>query len=119
MARKFERPAPGNKFTDAERKAWGAEQDRQRALRNAPGYTKPTPKPRASRSKPLIADVSGSTCFDSLVYRNGVVTASFIGPASGEWDYEMSLADARAWFSSPSLGGFFNDEIREPAPTGN
>lgn len=110
--RQFVRPAPGNKYTEAERKAWGAEQDRLRALRNAPGYVKPTPKPRPSRERPLVADTSGSSCFDSLTYRNGLVTASFIGPAAGIWTYAMSKEDAREWFNSGSLGKFFNAVIR-------
>lgn len=112
--RSFIRPSPGNRYTEAERKAWGAEQDRLRALRNAPGYVKPSAPKRASRAQTLVADTSSSTCFDLLVYRNGVVTASFIGPASGEWDYEMSLAEAREWFSDDLLGGYFNDNVREP-----
>jgi hypothetical protein len=117
--RQFIRPAPGNRYSAEERAAWGAEQDRLRALRNAPGYQKPAPAKRASRSKELVADTSGSECFDSLTYKNGVVTASFIGPAAGVWQYGMSLADAREWFASDSLGGFFNDEIREPPAKGN
>ncbi len=48
-----------------------------------------------------------------------MVTASFIGPAAGEWEYDMSLAEAREWFNSDSLGGYFNDEIREPPVKGN
>ena len=117
--RQFERPAPGNKFTEAQRKEWGRQQDIARAARNAPGYQKPTPAKRASRAKTLVADTSGSECFDSLVYRDGTVTASFIGPAAGEWRYDMSLAEAREWFNSDSLGGYFNDEIREPPVKGN
>lgn len=112
MARKFGRPAPGNKYTAEERAAWGREQDRLRALRNAPGYQKPTPAKRPTRGKELKADTSGSTCFDSLTFKNGVVRASFVGPASGVWEYPMSRADAKEWFDSDSLGGFFNDEVR-------
>jgi hypothetical protein len=110
--RQFTRPAPGTRYTAAERAAWGAEQDRLRTLRNAPGYQKPVPAKRQSRAKTLVADTSASTCFDSLTYKNGVVTASFIGPAAGTWDYEMSLAEAREWFNSESLGEFFNESIR-------
>jgi len=50
--------------------------------------------------------------FDSLTYRDGTVTASFIGPAAGEWDYDVDLATAREWFDDPSLGGYFNDNIK-------
>jgi hypothetical protein len=117
--RQFERPMPGAAHTKAQRDAWGAEQDRLRALRNAPGYQKPAPAKRASRAQTLVADTSDSECFDSLVYRNGTVIASFIGPAAGEWTYDVNLATAREWFSSDSLGGFFNDEIREPPAKGN
>ena len=114
MARVFDRPAPGNRYTAAERKAWGAAQDAARAARAAQAAqgVKPTAKPRASRAKTLVADTSNSSCFDSLVYRNGIVTASFVGPAAGEWDYDVDLATAREWFADPSLGGFFNDNIK-------
>jgi hypothetical protein len=117
MARQFERPAPGNRYTEAERRAWGAAQDAARAARAAQVAQgiKPTPAKRRSRAKPLVADTSGSTCFDSLVYRNGVVTASFIGPAAGVWDYDVDLATAREWFAEAdggSLGGYFNDNIK-------
>ena len=120
MARKFDRPPPGNRYTAAQRAEWGRQQDIVRAQRAA-GITQPkaTPAKRPSRSKELVADTSGSECFDSLVYRDGTVTASFIGPSSGEWQYDMSLSDAREWFASDSLGGFFNDEIREPPVKGN
>jgi hypothetical protein len=117
--RQFERPLPGAAYTKAQRDAWGAEQDRLRALRNAPGYQKSAPAKRATRAKELVADTSGSECFDSLVYKNGVVTASFIGPAAGVWEYDMSLAEAREWFSSDSLGEYFNSEIRERPVKGN
>jgi len=117
--RQFTRPAPGNRYSAEERAAWGRAQDAARALRNAPGYQKPAPAKRASRAQTLVADVSGSECFDSLTYKNGTVTASFIGPASGEWQYDMSLAEAREWFSDDSLGGYFNDNVREPPVKGN
>jgi hypothetical protein len=82
-----------------------------RAAQAAQGV-KPTPAKRASRSAPLVADTSGSSCFDSLVYRNGVVTASFIGPAAGVYEYDVTLAEAREWFADPSLGSYFNSEIK-------
>jgi len=115
--RQFERPLPGSAYTKAQRDAWGLEQDRARAARAAQAALgiKPTPAKRATRSNALVADTSGSSCFDSLVYRDGVVTASFIGPAAGEWDYDMTLADAREWFAEAdggSLGGWFNDNVK-------
>jgi hypothetical protein len=73
---------------------------------------KPTPAKRANRARTLEADTSGSSCFDSLIYKDGVVTASFANPTIGEWSYDMSLKDAREWFSDSSLGGFFNDNVR-------
>ncbi len=109
MARKFERPAPGNRYTAEQRKAWGAEQDRLRAER---ALFKPTPKPRQSRAKTLSADCSGSTCFSSLKYRDGIVTASFANPTVGDWEFEMSLKEAREWFGDDSLGGYFNSNVR-------
>ncbi|HUE11650.1 MAG TPA: hypothetical protein VMQ54_11955 [Steroidobacteraceae bacterium] len=119
MARQFTRPPPGNRYSAEERAAWGREQDRLRALRNAPGYQKPAPAKRPSRAKTLTADTSDSECFDSLTYKNGVVTASFIGPAAGVWEYSMSRAEAAEWFSDDSLGGYFNDNVREPPAKGN
>jgi hypothetical protein len=81
-------------------------------LRKTPGYEKPAPAKRPSRATELKADVSGSSCFTSLKFRNGVVTAVFANPTIGTWQYEMSRADAKEWFDSESLGGFFNDEVR-------
>ena len=50
---------------------------------------------------------------DSLVYRKGLVTAVFSkGGGAGTYEYEMSLAEAREWFADPSLGEYFNAEIR-------
>jgi hypothetical protein len=119
--RQFERPAPGNKFSQAQRDEWGRQQDiarAQRAANAAQGVTPPKAK-RATRAKTLVADTSDSECFDSLVYRDGTVTASFIGPADGEWQFDMSLAEAREWFADDSLGGYFNDNVREPPAKGN
>lgn len=110
--RQFVRPAPGNRYSDAERKAWSIEQVRLQALRNAPGYLKPAPAKRPSRATELKADVSGSSCFTSLHFRSGVVTAVFANPTIGTWQYEMSRADAKEWFDDASLGGFFNDNVR-------
>jgi hypothetical protein len=112
--RQFERPAPGNQYTKAQRDAWGAEQDRLRAARAAQAAQgiKPTPAKRQTRAKTLVADASNSSCFDDLRYSNGVVSASFANPTIGTWEYEMSLKEAREWFSDDSLGGYFNDNIR-------
>jgi hypothetical protein len=110
--RQYEPHGAGLKYSDAERKAWSIEQVRLAALRKAPGYEKPAPAKRASRAQKLEADTSGSSCFASLEYSDGVVTASFANPTIGDWDYEMSLKEAREWFNDESLGGFFNDNIR-------
>lgn len=125
--RQFTRPAPGNRYSAAERAEWGRQQDIARAQRNAAqslqkeidSLAPKTKAKHASRSKPLIADVSGSTCFNSLVYQDGVVTASFIGPSSGEWTYEMSRSEAKEWFSDNSLGSYFNAFVREAPVKGN
>jgi hypothetical protein len=119
MARKFVRPAPGNRYTPEQRKAWGAEQDRLRAGRaagaaQAPQVAAPLTKPpakRASRAKGLIADVGGSTCFNSLVYTGGEVIAQF-QKGGGVYSYPMSRADAKEWFNDASLGEFFNAFVR-------
>jgi hypothetical protein len=119
--RQFDRPAPGKYYTEAQRKEWGRQQDiarAQRAARAAQGITPPKAK-RTTRAKTLVADTSGSTCFDSLTYKNGVVKASFKNPTVGTWEYDMSLAEAREWFSDDSLGGYFNDNVREPPVKGN
>jgi hypothetical protein len=106
-------------YSKAEKAAWGAEQDRIRAAggikawRAQQGISEPTPAKRQSRAKPLIADTSESECFDSLVYRKGLVTAVFSkGGGAGTYEYEISLAEAREWFADPSLGEYFNAEIR-------
>jgi hypothetical protein len=117
--RQFVRPKPGSNYSSAQRAEWGAEQDRARAARTAGTEPKATPAKRATRSKVLVADTAGSECFDSLEYSDGTVTASFIGPASGEWTYDISLAEAKEWFSDDSLGGYFNDNVREPPDKGN
>ena len=111
--RQFERPAPGNKYSDAERKAWSYAQVAARAAQAAQlnAEVKP-PAKRASRAKSLEADTSSSSCFDSLTFKFGVVTASFSNPTIGDWDYEMSLKDAREWFAAESLGGWFNDNLK-------
>lgn len=110
MKRQFERPLPGSAYSKAQRDAWGAEQDRARAARAAQGaQPKPTAR-RPSRAKALVADASGSTCFDSLKYRDGTVTAVFTD--GSVYEYDMSRADAKEWFNDPSLGEFFNSEIR-------
>jgi hypothetical protein len=114
MARQFDRPPPGNRYSAAERRAWGAAQDAARAARAAQAAqgVKPTPAKRQTRAKTLVADVSGSTCFDSLTYKDGTVTASFANPTVGVWQYDMSLKEAREWFADDSLGGYFNDNIK-------
>jgi hypothetical protein len=102
-------------YTKEEKKAWGAEQDRARAARAARAAQgiaplKPTPAKRASRSKPLIADVGGSVCFDSLVWEDGTVTAQFAKDGS-IYEYDMNRKEAKAWFSD-DLGEYFNSEVR-------
>jgi hypothetical protein len=91
-------------YSKAEKATWGAEQDRIcaaggiKAWRAQQGISEPTPAKRQSRTKLLIADTSESECFDSLVYRKGLVTAVFSkGGGAGTYEYEMSLAEAREW----------------------
>jgi hypothetical protein len=114
--RQFIRPAPGNRYTAEERAAWGAAQDRARADRASPaaqGIVEPKkpPAPRKSRAKGLIADVSASSCFNSLVYSGGEVIAQFAKDGS-VYSYPLSRADAEDWFNAGSLGSYFNAEIR-------
>jgi hypothetical protein len=109
MARKFERPAPGNQYSTEERKAWGELQDRLRAER---ALQPKLPAKRASRAKELKADTSGSTCFSAAKFKNGVLSLTFANPTVGTWEYEMSRAEAKEFFDSESLGGYFNDNIR-------
>jgi hypothetical protein len=110
--RQFVRPAPGNRYSDAERKAWSIEQVRLQALRNAPNYQKPTPAPRPSRATELKADTSGSSCFTSLKFKTGITTAVFANPTIGTWQYEMTRSEAKEFFSADSLGGWFNENLR-------
>ncbi len=110
----YERPAPGNQYSAEERHAWSVEQVRLAAERRltAQAAPPPTPAKRKSRAQTLRADTSGSSCFTSLQYSDETVVASFANPTIGDWSYDMSLKDAREWFSDDSLGGFFNDNIR-------
>ena len=120
--RQFDRPAPGKYYTEAQRKEWGRQQDiarAQRAARAAQGITPPKAKQRATRAKTLVADTSGSECFDSLTYKNGVVTASVHRPRRWGLGIRHEFAEAREWFSDDSLGGYFNDNVREPPAKGN
>ncbi len=104
-------------YSAAEKAAWGRQQDEIRAAggiakwRAQQGIAAPTPAKRQSRAKPLIADVSGSDCFNSLVFTGGEVIAQFAKDGS-VYAYPMSRADAKEWFSDDSLGEFFNSEIR-------
>ena len=89
--RQFIRPAPGNKYTAAERAEWGRQQDAARAARAAQAaqvaQTEAVLKPpakRPTRAKTLVADVSSSACFDDLRYSNGVVSATFANPTQGD-----------------------------------
>lgn len=65
------------------------------------------------RGKIMEADTSGSTCFDSLYWEDGVVTGNFINPTRGEWSWELKRSDAKRWFEESSLGGAFNSWVRE------
>lgn len=53
----------------------------------------------------------GSTCFDSLVWEDGLVTAVFAKDDS-VYEYEMDRDDFLEWARSGSLGEFFNAEVR-------
>ena len=108
----YERPAPGNQYTAEERKAWSYAQVARAAQAAQLNAEVKPPAKRKSRAQTLSADTSGSSCFASLEYSDGTVVASFANPTIGDWDYEMSLKDAREWFNDESLGGFFNDNVR-------
>jgi hypothetical protein len=108
--RVFERPKPGSDYTAEQRAAWGREQDRLRAERAL--QPKPTPPKRASRATELKADTSGSSCFSAAKFKNGVLSLTFANPTVGTWEYEISRAEAKEFFDSESLGGWFNDNLR-------
>ena len=110
--RQYEPHGAGLKYSDAERKAWSIEQVRLAALRKAPGYEKPTPARRQTRAKELKADTSGSTCFSAAKFKNGVLSLTFANPTIGTWQYGMSRAEAKEFFDSESLGGWFNDNLK-------
>ena len=104
-------------YSAADKKVWAAQQDRIRAAsgtkayRAQQGIAEPTPAKRQTRAETLVADTSGSTCFDELTYRSGAVTAVFTDGRT--YEYDVSRAEARAWFNSEDgLGEFFNSEIR-------
>jgi hypothetical protein len=63
-----------------------------------------------SRAKPLIFS-GDSECFIDLRFSRGSVFATFAKDGS-QYSYEMSRADAKEWFTSDSVGKFFNEEVR-------
>lgn len=71
------------------------------------------PKIKHHRNGDMIAQ-QGSSAFLFLAYSKaaGGVIASFANPTRGEWFYPMGRKDAKDWFNSDSLGGYFNDVIR-------
>ena len=64
-----------------------------------------------SRAKVLTC-TTPSTCFEDLRYFKGNVFAVFAKDGSS-YTYPCTLAQAREWFSDPSPGGYFNDQIRD------
>lgn len=61
-------------------------------------------------SRALIADTSGSVCFDDLRFKGGVAYATFAKDGS-QYQYPMSRADFQDW-ASDDLGKYFNENVR-------
>jgi hypothetical protein len=68
-------------------------------------------KHKRSRAKTIVADVSGSKCFDDVRWRSGVAHVTFSKDGS-QYEYDVSRADFKEWADSGSLGGWFNEELR-------
>jgi hypothetical protein len=67
---------------------------------------------RAPKGSTLRANLD-SDCFESVVWRDGVATATFWRGGAIVYDYDVSREEFIDWVSSGSLGGYFNDNIRE------
>jgi hypothetical protein len=63
---------------------------------------------RASRT--IVADTSGSVCFDDLRFKGGVAYATFAKDGS-QYQYPMSRSDFKDW-AADDLGKFFNEYVK-------
>ena len=116
---------PRNDYTKAQRDAWQANRlagERARAKSSSltaqiDAALKPNapPPPKAGhnsrRSKPLVADTDGSTCFTDLRYSGGFAYGTFTDGTSYSWP--CSASEFKEWRDDNSLGGYFNENIRE------
>jgi hypothetical protein len=65
----------------------------------------------APKNATLVANVD-SSCFEDLRWRRGVATATFWRGGAIVYDYDCSRDEFIDWVSD-SLGGYFNEVIRE------
>jgi hypothetical protein len=63
-----------------------------------------------SNNGPLEVDCSGSTCFESVEWSDGV--ASYVFRDGYTDDFPMDRSEFRDWQTDGSPGGFFNEAIR-------
>jgi hypothetical protein len=62
-----------------------------------------------SRGRTIVADCSGSSCFDDLRFKDGTVYATFTDGT--QYEYDMDKSEAQDWFDD-DLGGYFNAMVR-------
>lgn len=76
------------------------------------GPTRGEVEDAAKQGKTLTA-TNASDCFDSLTWKNGVATAVFAkGGGQGTYEYDVTLDEFLDWCADPSLGSYFNLNIR-------
>jgi hypothetical protein len=64
----------------------------------------------AKRSKTIVADTSGSECFEDLRWKNGTAYATFAKDGS-QYTYDLTRDEFKQW-ASDDLGRYFNAAIR-------
>jgi hypothetical protein len=65
---------------------------------------------RKKPPKVIVADVSGSTCFADLRWKDGVAYATFARDGS-QYEFDVDRDTFNEWASDGSLGGWYNSEL--------
>lgn len=106
------RAKPHPQFEDINKKLNKLSKQAINEVREKAGPTRGEVEDAARQGKTLTA-TNASDCFDSLSWKNGIVTAVFAkGGGAGTYEYEVDLDTFLDWCASGSLGEFFNAEIR-------
>jgi hypothetical protein len=72
---------------------------------------------RRSNNGPLEVDCSGSTCFESVEWQDGV--ASYVFRDGYADDFPMDRSEFRDWQTDGSPGGWFNENLRPETVKGS